>query len=376
MSTYPSSRKKELLVQKWVHLKLLVSIHLKLLEELSIEESQEEMEVSYTKTQGSVSAKEKASSIRVHKNHLADAIIGNINEGMKTRGKKKNYGDMVKFVCYTTLVEPKKVEEAVKDDFWIRVMQEELQQFEWNEVWTLVPRPTNLNVIGTKWVFKNKTGEEGNVVINKARLVAQGYTQVEGIDFDETFALIKQRVDGIFISQEKYARNLVKKFGLEDAKAMRTPMSATDRICRDENGTLADPTLYRSMIGSFLYLTASRPDIYYSVGLCARFQSAPKESHVKSVKKIIRYVKNTINLGIWYAVNTSNALAGYSDADWAGDTDDRKSTSGGCFYLGTNLVSWYSKKQNSISLSIAEAKYIAAGSCCAQLLWMKQMLSD
>ncbi|KAG9458413.1 hypothetical protein H6P81_002921 [Aristolochia fimbriata] len=151
---------------------------------------------------------------------------------------------------------------------------------------------------------------------------------------------IKQRVDGIFISQEKYARNLVKKFGLEDAKAMRTPMSTTDRICMDENGTPAYPTLYRSMIGSLLYLTASQPDICYSVGLYARFQSAPKESHVKSVKRIIRYIKNTVNLGIWYAVSTSNVLAGYNDADWTGDADDRKSTSGGCFYLGTNLMSW------------------------------------
>ncbi|KAG9442739.1 hypothetical protein H6P81_018593 [Aristolochia fimbriata] len=189
-------------------------------------------------------------------------------------------------------------------------------------------------------------------------------------------SMIKQKVDGIFISQEKYARNLVKKFGLEDAKGARTPMSTTDRVSKDENGRSVDPTLYRSMIGSLLYLTTSGPDICYSVGLCARFQSSPKELHVKSVKRIIRYVKNTINLGIWYAVNSSNVLAGYSDADWAGDADDRKSTSGGCFYLGTNLVSWYSKKQNSISLSTAEAEYIAAGSCCAQLLWMKQMLAD
>ncbi|KAG9459176.1 hypothetical protein H6P81_003684 [Aristolochia fimbriata] len=430
----------------------------------------EDMGVSFTKIQESVITTEKTPYIRVQKNHLADSIIGEIHEGMKIREQ--------------------------------------------------------LNVIGTKWVFKNKTDEEGNVIRNKTKLVAQGYTQVEGIDFDETFApvarlesirlllattsmmkiklhqmdvksaflngylneevyvelpkgfedphkpdcvyrltkalyglkqaprawyerltqclcskgftrggvdktlfikredqkltlaqiyvddivfgstsdyaqrqffkhmqeefemsmvgelayflgfQIKQRVDGIIISQEKYARNLVKKFGLEDAKAMRTTMSTTDRICKDKNGTPADPTLYRSIIGSLLYLTASRPDICYSVGLCARFQSAPKESHVKTVKRIIRYVKSTFNLGIWYAAETRNVLAGYSDADWAGNTNDRKSTSGGCFYLGTNLVSWYSKKQNSISLSTAEAEYIATGSCCAQLLWMKQMLED
>ncbi|KAG9453127.1 hypothetical protein H6P81_006031 [Aristolochia fimbriata] len=158
------------------------------LEELSVEKSPEDIGESYMEIQESVAAKEKAPSIRVQKNHPADAIIGNVNEGMKTRGKKKNYGDMVKFVCYTSLVEPRKVEEALKDEFWIRAMQEELEQFERNEVCTLVPCPANLNVIGTKWVFKNKTDEEWNVIRNKARLVAQGYTQVEGIDFDETFA--------------------------------------------------------------------------------------------------------------------------------------------------------------------------------------------
>ncbi|KAG9454377.1 hypothetical protein H6P81_007281 [Aristolochia fimbriata] len=135
--------------------------------ELSIEESSEVMKVSYTETQGSASAKEKASSIRVQKNHPADAIIGYVNEGMKIRGKKKNYGDMTKFVCYTSLVEPRKVEEVLKDEFWIRVMQEDLEQFERNEVWTLVPCSTNLNVIGTKWVFKNKMVEELVLVHSK-----------------------------------------------------------------------------------------------------------------------------------------------------------------------------------------------------------------
>ncbi|KAG9442738.1 hypothetical protein H6P81_018592 [Aristolochia fimbriata] len=148
----------------------------------------EDTGVSSTEVQESVVVTEKTPSIREQNNHPTDAIIGDIHEGMKTRGKKKNYGDMVKFVCYTSLVEPRKVEEALKDEFWIRATQEELEQFKRNEVWTLVPRPTNINVIGTKWVFKNKTDEEGNIIRNKARLVAQGYTQVEGIDVDETFA--------------------------------------------------------------------------------------------------------------------------------------------------------------------------------------------
>ncbi|CAM8975301.1 unnamed protein product [Rhodiola kirilowii] len=130
------------------------------------------------------------------------------------------------------------------------------------------------------------------------------------------------------------------------------------------------------MIGSLLYLTASRLDIAYAVGVCARYQADPKKSHLLQVKRIIKYVCGTVDFGIWYTKDTNPHLVGYCDADWAGNAKDRKSTSGGCFFLGNNLVSWFSKKQNSISLSTAEAEYIAAGSSCTQLLWMKQMLSE
>ncbi|XP_065623228.1 secreted RxLR effector protein 161-like [Quercus suber] len=153
-------------------------------------------------------------------------------------------------------------------------------------------------------------------------------------------------------------------------------MSSSAKLSKDASGVDIDPTLYRSMIGSLLYLTASRPDIAFSVGVCARFQAAPKESHLTAVKQIIRYVNGTSDYGIWYTKDSNECLVGYSDADWAGCIDDRKSTSGGCFYLGNNLISWMSKKQNSVSLSTTEAEYIAAGSCCAQLLWMRKLLHD
>ena len=123
------------------------------------------------------------------------------------------------------------------------------------------------------------------------------------------------------------------------------------------------PTLYRSIIRSLLYLTASRPDIAFSVGVCARYQATPRESHLTAVKRIIRYINGTLDYGLWYLKDFNACLAGYSDADWARSVDDRKSTSGGCFYLGNNLVSWMSKKQNLVSLSMAKAEYIAAGSC-------------
>ena len=141
-------------------------------------------------------------------------------------------------------------------------------------------------------------------------------------------------------------------------------MSSSTKLNVDSSGVEVSLTLYRSIIGSLLYLTASRPDIAFSVGVCARYQAAPKESHLTEVKQIIRYVNGTPDYGLWYLKDSNACLAGYSDADWAGSVDDRKSTSGGCFYLGNNLVSRMSKKQNSMSLSTAEAEYINAGSCC------------
>ena len=153
-------------------------------------------------------------------------------------------------------------------------------------------------------------------------------------------------------------------------------MSSSTKLNVDLSRVEVSPTLYRSIIGSLLYLTTSRPDIAFSVGVCARYQATPKESHLTAVKQTIRYINGTPDYGLWYSQDSNACLVGYSDADWAGSVDDRKSTSGGCFYLGNNLVSWMSRKQNSMSLSTAKAEYIAARSCCTQLLWMKKLLHD
>jgi len=129
----------------------------------------------------------------------------------------------------------------------------------------------------------------------------------------------------------------VKYFGMDGKSCARTPMSTNVKISSDLAGKPVDPSLYRSMIGSLLYLTASRPDIAFSVGVCVRFQVNPKESHLTTVKHIIRYVNDTLLYGIWYSRETNLVVAGYSDADWAGNANDRKSTSGGCFMWGTIL---------------------------------------
>ncbi|TYK18114.1 putative gag-pol polyprotein [Cucumis melo var. makuwa] len=362
-------------------------------------------------------------------NHPASSIIGDPSAGIVTRKKEKvDYSKMIANLCYTFAIEPSTFDIFLKDEYWINaIMQEELLQFRRNNVWTLVPKPKRAKIIGTKWILKNKTDEARCVTKNKAHLVAQGYAQVEGVDFDETFApvvrleaigltndelivaqiyvddiifggfpqdlvdnfidimksefemsmvgelscflglQIKQKSESIFISQEKYVKNIVKKFGLEQSRHKRTPATTQVKITKDTNGARADHKLYRSIIESLLHLTASRPDIAYAVGICVRYQTDPQMSHLEAVKRILKYVHGTSDFGILYSYDTTSILVGYCDADWAGSTDDRKTTSGGCFFLGNNLISWFSKKQNCVSLSTTEAEYIAAGSACTQL---------
>jgi hypothetical protein len=182
--------------------------------------------------------------------------------------------------------------------------------------------------------------------------------------------------DGTLISQTKYIQDILKKFGMKDGKPIKTPMGTNGHRDLDTGGKSVDQKVYRSMIGSLLYLCASRPDIMLSVCMCARFQADPKEVHLRAMKRIMRYLVYTPKFGLWYPRGSTFDLIGYSDADWEGCKIDRKSTSGTCQFLGRSLVSWASKKQNSVALSIAEAEYIAAGHCCAQLLWMRQTLRD
>jgi hypothetical protein len=180
---------------------------------------------------------------------------------------------------------------------------------------------------------------------------------------------VKQMKEGIFISQEKYTKDLLKRFKMDDCKPIKTAMPSNGHLDLDEGGKLVDQTLYRSMIGSLLYLTASRPDIIFSVCMCAHFQACPKEPHLSAVKRILRYLKHTPSIRLWYLKGARFQLVGYSKID-------RKSTSGGCHLLGRSLVSWLSKKQNSVALSSAKAEYIATEACCAQILYMKQTLLD
>ena len=187
---------------------------------------------------------------------------------------------------------------------------------------------------------------------------------------------IKQLKDGTFIGQERYARDLLKKFKMNDCKITETPMSSSEHLDADANSKPVDQKLYRSMIGSLLYLCASRPNIMFSVCLCARFQDRPQESHLTAVKRILKYIKHTPSIGLWYPKGASFELLGYSYLDFAGFRVDHKSTTDGCYLLGHSLVAWVSRKQISMALSTMEEEYIATGACCAQILYMKQTLLD
>ncbi|GKE18123.1 retrovirus-related pol polyprotein from transposon TNT 1-94 [Tanacetum coccineum] len=332
------------------------------------------------------------------------------------------------YVNFLSEIELKKLIEALEKEGWVITMQEELNQFERNKVWTLVPKPHRKTIIRTKWIWKNKIDEEGVVTKNKARLVAQGYNQQEGINYEETFApvarleairiflayaaymgfvvyqmdvksaflngklsekvyvqqppgfessefpdhhkfvrgfQIKQDSKGISICQEKYVKDLLKKYDLADCASVKCPMLPPNNLGPDKSGVSVNETLFRGMIGSLMYLTASRPDIQFSTCLCARYQANSKESHLVAVKRICRYLKRTPNLGLWYPKGSGFDLKAYSDSDYVGCNLDRKSTSGGCQILGGKLVFWSAKKKSSIAMSSAEAEYVAAAGCCA-----------
>ncbi|GJR46097.1 putative ribonuclease H-like domain-containing protein [Tanacetum coccineum] len=320
--------------------------------------------------------------------------------------------------------------QIIGDPNWVEAMQEELLQFKIQKVWTLVDLPSGKKAIGTKWVYRNKKDERGIVVRNKARLVAQGYKQEEGIDYDEVFApvarveairlflafasfmnfhvyqtnvksdflydtieeevsdefmgeltfflglQVKQKEDGIFICQDKYIGEILKKFGFSSIRTASTPMETNKALTKDEDGEDVDVHLYRSMIGSLMYLTSSRLDFMFSVCACLRFQVQPKVFHLNAVKRIFRYLKGQPKLGLWYPKDSPLILEAFSDSDYAGTSLDRKSTTGGCQFLGLRLISWQCKKHNVVANSTTKAEYIAASHCCGQVLWIQNQMLD
>ncbi|GJX48315.1 putative ribonuclease H-like domain-containing protein [Tanacetum coccineum] len=237
--------------------------------------------------------------------------------------------------------------------------------FKLQKVWILVDLPKGHRAIGTKWVYINKKDEKGIVIKNKARLVAQGHTQEEGIDYYEVFAPVA-RIEAIrmFLAYASYMGFMVyqmdvksaflygqieEEFNYTDVKSASTPIDLEKPLVQDGDVADVDEHIYRSMIGSLMYLTVSRPDIM--------FLGKP-------------------SLGLWYSKDSPLELVVDTDNNYAGATQDRKSTTGGCQFLGNRLISWQCKKQTVVATFTTEAEYVAAASYYGQVLWIQNQLLD
>nr|GEU49011.1 retrovirus-related Pol polyprotein from transposon TNT 1-94 [Tanacetum cinerariifolium] len=321
--------------------------------------------------------------------HPLEQVIGNPSQSVRTRRYLESDGEMCMFALTVSQTKPKNIKEAMADSAWIESMQEELHQFDILDVWELVDKPLCKNVINMKWLWKNKRNEENTVIRNKSCLVAKGYAQKEGVDFEESFAPVARlEAEEVYVNQpdgfvDPYHPDKVyclKKalYGLKQAprSCVGTP-TTTKHLDVDLSETLVDQTKYRSMVGALRYLTASRPDIVHATCYCARYQAKPTEKHLTAVKRIFRYLKDTINMGLWYLKDTGFELTAFLDSDHAGCLDSRKCTSGGIQFLGGDkLVTWSSKNQDCTSMSSAEAEYVSLSACCAQALWMRTQLTD
>nr|XP_016444207.1 PREDICTED: uncharacterized mitochondrial protein AtMg00810-like [Nicotiana tabacum] len=268
------------------------------------------------------------------------------------------------FSASLSQIEPKNINEALKDADWITVIQDELHQLERNH---LYKRKNLQNPIS------EKTGKEpahcaslfDDIIFGATNdSLCEEFAKLMGSEFEMSvmgelnFFLglqVKQAPKGMMISQQKYIKELLKRFDMESSKTIDTPISTATRLDLDEPGSPVNETMYRGMIGSLLYLTTSRPDIVFSVGLCARFQFSPKESHLKVIKRILRYLIGTHDLVLYYPSGDNFDLIGNAYADYTGYLVDRKSTSGMAHFLVSCLISWGTKKQNFVALSTAEA---------------------
>nr|GEW45178.1 hypothetical protein [Tanacetum cinerariifolium] len=282
-------------------------------------------------------------------------------------------------------------------------MQEELLQFKIQKVWSLVDCPKGVRPIGTKWVLKNKKDERGIGIRNKARLVAQGHTHEEGIDYAESAFLygtideevymmqpprfqdpeyparvykVEKAIDFEALMHEKLQMSAMGELNFFLGLSSNTPMDKENPWEKDGTGKDVDLHLYRSMIGSLMYLTASRPDIMFAVCAYARHQVTPEECHLHVVKRIFRYLKGHPKLGLWYPKDSPFDLVAYSDSDYGGATQDRKSTTGGCQFLGRRLISWQYKKQKIVATSTTETEDVGADSCYGQVMWIQNQLLD
>ncbi|GJZ20224.1 putative ribonuclease H-like domain-containing protein [Tanacetum coccineum] len=350
---------------------------------------------------------------RIHKDHSLDHVIGDIQTGVQTRGMTKNTDEhgfisavyegkthedlhTCLFACFLSQEEPKRTTKALSDPAWVEAMQEELLYKAVLSLYFLYGLHGISDVCeecfplceSTVWLaLSSKSlvyiddiifGSTNKELCTKFKKLMHDKFQMSSMG-ELNFFLglqVKQREDGIFISQDKYVAKILRKFGFTDVRTASTPIDTEKPLLKDSDGDDVDVHLYRSMIGSLMYLTSSRPDIMFAVCACARFQVTPKVSCSHAVKRIFRYLKGQPNLGLWYPRNSPFDLVAYFGIDYAGASLDGNSTIGGCQFLGCRLISWQCKKQTVVATSSTEAEYMAAASCCGQVLCIHNQMLD
>ncbi|KAL4363272.1 hypothetical protein GQ457_04G019420 [Hibiscus cannabinus] len=311
-------------------------------------------------------------------------ILDDPSKGVTTRSSLRNTYNYVTFI---SCIEPKNIKEASNDGYWILAIQDELNQFERSKVWTLVDRPHDKSTIGTKWVFRNKLDESSNIVRNKARLVAQGYTQEEGIDFDETYKPIA-RMEAIRMLLAFACHHKFKPFQM-DVKSTFLNGFISEEVYVEQPPSFEDPNfpnhvfkLSKALYGlKQAHRVCMMGELSFFLGLQIKqrkddtfinqakyINEKLKKFGLENVKPQATPMSSSSKLDKDEGDSTFD-LHAYSDADYGGCKINRKSTSGTSQFLGNMVIYWFSKKQNSVALSTIEAEYISAGSCRAQVLW-------
>lgn len=187
---------------------------------------------------------------------------------------------------------------------------------------------------------------------------------------------VMQDEDGIFIHQKKYAGEILERFNLQNGNDVKNPIVPGMKLSKEGDENRVDCTLYKQLIGSLMYITTTRPDLMFVVCLLSRYMSDPREEHMQAAKRVMRYIKGTLGFGVFYKRRMSGELTVYTDSDYAGDVDSRRSTSGYAFLLSGGAVAWASKKQPVVTLSTTEAEFIAAAFCASQCIWMRRILEE
>nr|GFA38695.1 putative ribonuclease H-like domain-containing protein [Tanacetum cinerariifolium] len=312
---------------------------------------------------------------RIHKDHLTSKIIGDLSLTTQTRSMARAVRDQV----YQMDVKSTFLYGTIKEEVYV-CQPPGFEDLEYpNKVYKVVKALYGLYQAPRAWyetlaTYLLENGfQRGTIAQTLFIKKQQKDIQLVQIFVDDIiFGLqVKQKKDGIFISQIKYVAEILRKFGLSEGKSASTPIDAEKPLLKDSDGEDVNVHTYRSMIGSLMYLTSSRPDIMFVVCACARFQVTLKVSHLIAVKRIFRYLKGKPCLGLWYPKDSPFDLVAYSDSDYACASLDKKSTTGGCQFLGCRLISWQCKKQTVVATSSTEAEYVAAASGCAQVLWMQ-----